>query len=159
IEEVDRFREFRPVSAIGVTLARKTAMKEQNALPDEEEALALAERLNADTVAAIATSEGEGGDLFVQAQVFTPKDPGGGIAGQRLRIAKKELDSAGPARIASNLLETLKRHWGGITLTMDATMAAPREMQFDIFRIGMDAEQTCIIGRFDVCERVFRQLL
>src|SRR5581483_4838610 len=65
VEEIDHFREFRPVSPVGVLAVRVESLGTAAALPDEVGAMSIARRVHADTVAALSVAPGAAGELSV----------------------------------------------------------------------------------------------
>jgi tetratricopeptide (TPR) repeat protein len=157
IEELDRYVDFRPVSAIGISIAKKAVLKDPDALPDEQEAIALAKHMGADTVVALSIEERD--DLEVQGQVFATRDPASGVSISRVHLKRADLDATGPTQLPDQLIDGLKRQWRKSSLTKEAGVAPARKVSVVSFERSMLGEQHCIVGRFDLCEKIFRELL
>jgi tetratricopeptide (TPR) repeat protein len=159
VEEIDHYREFRPVSSAGVLAARITLLGRDVAIPDEIEASAIARRLSADTVAALAIAGASGGEVTVALHIFSTDDPASGAASPRERIRPAELDGDAPARLGNKLTQALARQWHLPTLTDETSGQAPQPVRFDAFRAYTEASQLYFIGRYDQAERLAREAI
>jgi tetratricopeptide (TPR) repeat protein len=159
VEEIDHYREFRPVSSAGVLVARITLLGQQATIPDEMGASAIARRLQADTVAALAIAGASGGEVTVALHVFSTDDPASGAASPRERIRAAELDGDAPARLGAKLAQALARHWRRAALTDETEGRAPQPVSFDAYRTYTEAWQLFFIGRYDQAERLARDAI
>jgi tetratricopeptide (TPR) repeat protein len=159
VEEVDHYREFRPVSSAGVLAARMTLLGQQAAIPDEMGASAIARRLSADTVAALAIAGASDGEVTVALHVFSTDDPASGAASPRERIRAAELDGDAPARLGGKLAQALARHWRLPALSDEAAGQALPRVPFDAYRTFTQAAQYFYIGRYDQAERLAREAI
>jgi tetratricopeptide (TPR) repeat protein len=159
VEEVDHYREFRPVSSAGVLATRLTILGQQAEIPDEMGASAIAKRLSADTVAALAIAGTGGGEVTVALHVFSTDDPASGAASPRERIRPDELDGDAPARLGAKLAQALARQWRLAALTDDNAGREAQRVSFDAYRTYTEAEQFFFIGRYDQAERLAREAI
>jgi hypothetical protein len=160
VEEVDRFREFRPISPAGMLAARLSVLKSAKVVPDEAKAPELARSVRADTVAALATaSAGEQGGLSVSIHVFATDDPTAGVSLPRMRVTAQDLDQQGPTRLAAQLLVALERQWNRSELTDLARGNPAHSVPFDAYKAYQTAIEYCLIGRYDQCESTVKVAL
>jgi hypothetical protein len=157
VEEVDHYREFRPVSAAGVLAARITLLGQTATVPDEASAVTLARRVGADTVASVALGGTGAADLTVSLHIFGTDDPASGTASPRERIRPGDLDGDAPQRLGAKLVQALARQWRLGGLTDEAAGVAPQRVSFDAYRTFTEASEYFLIGRYDQSERLARQ--
>jgi eukaryotic-like serine/threonine-protein kinase len=159
IEELDRYAEFRPVSAAGMLTARVTAIGDPYAIPDETRAPEIARRVDADTIAALAISKAINGDLTVAVHVFSTGDPAEGTSSAREKLTSTDLDGQGPARLAQRVVQSLQRQWRVARITDETGGAKGRDVPFDAYQLYAEAAQHCLVGRFEVCETLARKAI
>jgi class 3 adenylate cyclase len=158
VEEVDHFREFRPVSPVGVLAVRVESLGTAAALPDEVEAMSIARRVHADTVAALAVAPAGAGELTVAVHVFSVEDPAAGVSVPRERLSAASLDGDGPVRLAATLERALTRQWSLAALT-DEGGGSVRSVPFDAYRAYLEASDFCNSGRYELCEQSVQKAL
>ncbi|MFO0652002.1 MAG: serine/threonine-protein kinase [Polyangiales bacterium] len=157
IEEVDRYREFRPVSPAGLLAARLSLFGDAVTVPDEGRAPEFARRVGADTVAALSVASASDGGLTVAVHVFAADDPARGVTGMRQHLRREDLDADGAARVAQATMRALARQWNVARWTDDQPDASATPMPFDAWRAFLDAEQHCMLGRYERCEAMARE--
>jgi tetratricopeptide (TPR) repeat protein len=159
VEEVDRYKEFRPVSPAGVLTARLAVLKSLGAVPDEIAAAELAKQLDADMVASLSASSAGEGEITVAIHVFPVASPGEGASSPREHIRAEELDADGPARIAGKLVAALERQWRISSLTDEAGDAKGRNISFDAYKLYLEGNSYCLGGQYERCELLARRAL
>jgi tetratricopeptide (TPR) repeat protein len=156
VEEIDHYKEFRPVSQAGLLVARQEELGGTEVVPDEAQAARLARRLDADTVCALSAAAAPDGNLTIAVHVFDAGAPASGVSAPRDRIVRHELDGDGPARLAARLGQALERQWR-TTLTDES--AAPAAVPFDAYRAYVEADAYNNIGRYDLAEGLLRRAI
>ena len=157
IEEVDHYREFRPVSPAGLLAARLSLFGDASAVPDEARAPDVARRVGADTVVALSVASANDGGVTVAVHVFAANDPARGVTGMRHHLRHEDLDGDGAARVARATLLALARQWSVSRWTDDQPDASASAMPFDAWRAFLEAEQHCMLGHYERCESMARE--
>lgn len=151
VEGVDHYDQFRPVTPVGTLAARREVLGLSAVIPDDAQALRLAEEVGASTVAAVAVEQLAGGDLRVVTRVFDVEDPESGVSTTERALTMADLDAGAPDLLADDLAGALAQQWGEALSDNDPGRAS-RSGSFVAFKTYLGALDGCLVGDYQACK-------